>query len=370
MTGVDRVEFAYLDRLLRGSEMAFGLVRTPIGFLLLDSIGMTALRDGDIDLSRIDLVGRLAHRGNPNRARVETGLRRIAIDRCSRVGLRRMILRHLPADSSYLSVGHSNLDLRTLRQIKAARLKIAVLVHDTIPLDHPEFTRPDTVDGFKAKINAVARYADLVIHTTQDARSQTEFHFAASGRVPPGVVSHIGVTLAAPEPLRFRPMPPYFVCLGTIEPRKNHALLLDVWGLLPRPHPTLYIVGSRGWSNEAVFNQLDHLPADGGVQEISGLSDGEVATLLAGAQALLFPSFAEGFGLPAIEAAALGTKIIASDLKVFNELLGDSAVYLDPKDSYSWMETILQQSVLPKEQQSPKLPPSWNKHFNDVFSEM
>lgn len=370
MTGIDRVEFAYLDQLSRISGKAFGLVRTSVGFLLLDRIGMTALRDGAVDLSRMDLIGRLAYRHHPARARAEAGLRQLAIDRCSRVGLRRMILRHFPEGGSYFSVGHADLDQRTLGQIQAARLKIAVLVHDTIPLDHPEYMRADTLVGFRLKIETVAKFADLVIHTTEDARRHSEIHFAAAGRVPRGIVSHIGVNLAAPVPLSFAPQSPYFVCLGTIEPRKNHALLLQVWERLPRPHPTLYIVGARGWSNEHVFKQLDHLSADSGIKEMSGMTDGEVATLLSDAQALLFPSFAEGFGLPAIEAAALGTKIIASNLNVFRELLGDSAVYLDPKDSYSWMETILQLSVLPKERQNLKLPPSWNKHFNDVLSEM
>lgn len=369
LTGVDRVEFAYLDRLLTDAGKAMGLVRTPVGFLLLDRIGMAALRDGRFDATN-DLIGRLARRDNPKRACAEAGLRRLAVDRCTRFGLGRMIRRHLPQGSSFFAVGHADLDRRTLTQIKAAGLKVAALVHDTIPLDHPEFSRPDKLAPFRRKMEAVSECVDLVIHTTEDSRDRSERQFVSMGRVPPGIVAHIGVTLAAPEPLPFVPAHPYFVCLGTIEPRKNHALLLEVWGKLPRPHPTLYIVGGRGWSNEAVFKQLDHLSVDAGIQELPGLPDGQVMTLLAGAQALLFPSFAEGFGLPAIEAAALGTQIIVSDLKVFRELLGGSAVYLDPKDSYSWMETILQQSVLPRAPQTPKIPPDWNKHFNDVFREM
>ena len=73
-------------------------------------------------------------------------------------------------------------------------------------------------------------------------------------------------------------------------------MLLDVWQNLPAPVPQLYIVGRRGWSNVAVFDRLDHLPSDAPIHEVAGLSDGAVAALLQGAQALLFPSFAEGFG--------------------------------------------------------------------------
>lgn len=370
MTGVDRVEFAYLEKFLDSEDRVFALVRTPVGYLLLDRIGMAALRDGRVNLTKSDFIGRLAHRGNNLRAKAEAGVRSFAVDRCIRAGLRRMVKRHFPSGGSYFSVGHANLDRRTLSQLHAAQMKIAVLVHDTIPLDFPEYTRADTVAAFKTKIAAVSQFADLVIHTTRDARAHTEAHLVKAGRVPRGVCAQLGVVLAAPQPLGFAPNDPFFVCLGTIEPRKNHALLLEVWGNLPKPRPTLCIVGGRGWSNEDVFKKLDHLSADSGILELRGLTDGEVVSLLSKAQALLFPSFAEGFGLPAVEAAALGTKVIVSNLNVFHELLEDSTVYLDPKDSYAWMETILQQCVLPKEQQSPKIPPSWVKHFNDVFSEM
>lgn len=372
MTGVDRVEFAYLEHLLGLPEPVYGLIRSAIGYLLLDRAGMTALREDRVDLTRSDWIGRLAYRDDPARACAEAGIRRLAIARIARTRLAQGLRRFLPVGSSYLNTGHANLDVPTLRQIHAAGLRIAVLVHDTIPLDHPEFARADMIAPFRRKMEAVAQLADLVIHTSHDARAKTEAQFAKMGRVPEAVVANLGVTVAAPVALAFAPQPPYFVILGTIEPRKNHALLLDIWEKLPNP-PRLYIVGGRGWSNEAITARLDALPPGSPVQELTGLPDGAVASLLQGAQALLFPSHAEGFGLPALEAAALGTPVIAADLPVFRELLGDFAVYLNVTDSYSWLETISQLATteLTGAEWAVRLrktPPNWAEHFKNVLT--
>ena len=367
MTGVDRVEFAYLDHLLGLSDPVFGLIRSAIGYLLLDRAGMAALRDGRVDQSRSDWIGRLAYRDDPTRACAEAGIRRLAIARIARTRLAQGLRRYLPPGSSYLNTGHANLDSATLRQIHAAGLRIAVLVHDTIPLDHPEFARPDMIAPFRRKMQAVAQQADLVIHTSHDARAKTEAQFAKLGRVPEAVVANLGVVVAAPTALPFVPQPPYFVILGTIEPRKNHALLLDIWENLPNP-PRLYIIGGRGWSNAAITARLDALPPGSPVRELTGLPDGAVTSLLQGAQALLFPSHAEGFGLPALEAAALGTPVIAADLAVFHELLGGFAMYLNATDSNSWLETIRQQATTERTRGDRKIAPKWTDHFKNVLS--
>lgn len=368
MTGVDRVEFAYLDQFLRLDTPFLGLVRTALGFLLLDRRAMAALHDGTLDLSRNDLIGRVAWRRDPARGRAEAALRHLAIARCTKRGLTRLLKHHLPPGSSYFNTGHANLDDRSLAQIHAAGLKIAVLVHDTIPLDHPEFARPDTVESFRRKMQVIADHADLVIHTTQATRALTEAQLTRLGRVPDGITANLGVPVAEQTPTD-APKQPYFVTLGTIEPRKNHGFLLDLWARMPNP-PGLLILGGRGWSNVEVFARLDALPPDSPVQERSGLTDGQIAFLLQGAQGLLFPSHAEGFGIPALEAASLGTPVVTSDLPVFQELLGEFAVYLDVADSYSWMETISQLAKAGTTDRKGQTPPNWADHFKGVLSKL
>lgn len=368
MTGIDRVEQAYLTEFLASDGADFGLVRTALGFLLLDRTGMTRFLDKTIDTSRIDLPSKFAWRKDPQRGRVETGLRKIAIARSSRIGLARLLKQHLPQGFDYYNVGHANLAAKTLQQIRSAARNLVVLVHDTIPLDFPEYCRADQVKSFARKLRAVATHADLVVHSTQAARADTEAHFARYGRVPVGVVANLGIDPTQPTPLGFQPAQPYFVCLGTIEPRKNHALLLDVWDQLPEPKPDLYIVGQRGWASDALFARLDALPAQGAIKICSDLTDGEVATLLASARALLFPSLAEGFGIPAIEAAARGTPLVLSNLAVFKEITANTAVYLEPEDRYSWLETIVRLVAQNEIDRPAMTPPSWPEHFNKVFT--
>lgn len=373
LTGVDRVEYAYLSHLLTLDQPLFGLIRTNLGFLLLNRAGLDqlpALVRGETPLGQPDLLGLLSHGKDPIRARAEATLRRLAIARAPHPLLQRLLRRHLPVGSSYLNTGHANLTDRSLSAVHKAGLRITVLIHDTIPLDLPQYCRAGTAMDFQRKLAAVSHHADLVIHTTQDARAKTDAHLARLGRCPTGLVAKLGVPIPQPDDSE-PPHAPYFVTLGTIEPRKNHALLLDVWEKLPAPKPMLYILGSRGWENHAVFARLDSLRPDAGITELHGLTDGAVAALLAGATAFLFPSHAEGFGIPPIEAAALGIPVISSDLPVIHELLADYAVYLDPSDVYSWLETITALAKTPKAKHGQKRridPPTWADHFKTVLN--
>lgn len=378
LTGVDRVELAYLDHFLKGDARdgipLFAWVQTGAGAVLLDAAGagwVAQAARGQASPGPADLAGRLTRRADPLRARAEAELRRRALA----WGLRRgALLRRLPRGFDYYNTGHSNLSDRGLGAVARAGGRISVLLHDVIPLDYPEFTRPGIPQVFGRKLAAVARHADRVIHTTAAARARSERQLAARGRVPPGLVAPLGITRADPAPVALPGLAPgmrYFLAIGTIEPRKNHTLLLDLWATLAQRLPAdalprLVIAGGRGWSNAAVFARLDARPP--GVIEAPGLGDGALVTLMQGAEALLFPSFAEGFGLPPAEAAALGLPVIAAPLPELREVLGDYPVYLDVTDSYSWLETVERSQ---RQGRPGKFwqPPQWQDHFNAVLTE-
>jgi glycosyltransferase involved in cell wall biosynthesis len=386
-TGIDRVEAAWLRYLLGAEGTLFGLVRSAAGFLLLDRAGLQAAAPvllGQAPPPPPDLMGRLLLSRDPRRAGTEAHLRAQARARCPRPLLGAMLRRHLPPQSLYLNLGHANLTDGALRAIGGAGARVCVLVHDTIPLDHPRLSRLGTPEAFARRMQAVSARADLVIHTATTTRALTEAHLARMGRLPPGIVAPLGVDappVGSPPPglLRGRP---HFVALGTIEPRKNHALLLDIWEemMATRPAdtiPDLLILGRRGWADRALLDRLDRLTADpdSPVREAGGLADPEVGALLAGARALLFPSLAEGYGLPPMEAAALGVPVIAAPLPVLVEILGDYPVYASTSERYDWIHKIWTtepsagaQRVRGADHGGGMWLPTWDDHFKAVLS--
>ncbi len=370
LTGVDRVERAYLRALLAGQDDIYLLARIRGGYVLLDRGG------GNAVLAR--LSGDYIAQGDPAAEKkiTEALLRRAALARCLPFRLRPMLASRLPAGTIYLNTGHSNLSHRVLNVIcNLPEARISVLLHDMIPLDYPQFQRPGTVKKFEEKMLRVSQVADLVICNSTVTQSDITRHFGSWGRVPEILVSHLGLDPVTPDPDFEVPEKPYFVALGTIEPRKNHNFLLDIWeefsrNMDPGQIPRLYIVGRRGWNNESVFARLDQLPPNGPVTEVSDMDDAPLRALLSGAAGLLSPSFAEGYGLPLLEAASLGTPILANDLAVYREFLSDIPVYASVSDGYLWARTIIkmagaQQSAVPDRAQA-KLP-VWEDHFNRVL---
>ena len=105
--------------------------------------------------------------------------------------------------------------------------------------------------------------------------------------------------------------------------------------------PHLLLIGKRGWKNEQVLDLLNRCPSlQGVVREHNALPDQEVARLLKGARALLFPSFGEGYGLPLTEALSLGVPAICSDIPVFREVGNGVPTYLDPLDGLGWKKAV------------------------------
>src|SRR6185437_8905297 len=170
---------------------------------------------------------------------------------------------------------------------------------------------------------------------------------------------------------------PHFITVGTIEGRKNHSLLLQIWKRLVRKYglktPLLVIVCQRGWEAGHSLAMLDRA-ADlkDHVIELGNCDDQTLAGLIAGARALLMPSFAEGFGMPVAEAIQLGTPVIASDLPVFHEFAGSIPTYLDPLDGVGWESAIMNFTgdSLERERQLQEMQgyraPDWVSHFDQV----
>ena len=377
-TGVDRVEWAYLEWCLSLKRPVFGLVRSAFGYLLLDRAGMafahTHLRPAD--WGKPDLLSRFALKASPVRRAAEADLRRQTIARATPSRLAKMLRANLPADTLYLNTGHSNLTRRVFGAFRSLETaQTVVLIHDMIPLDWPEYQRDGAVARFEKRMRIVAENADALICNSEQTKRDCEKHMGKFGRMPPAIVAHLGVEMAALADVALPQIPtPYVITVGTIEPRKNHGFLLDLWERWEDP-PHLLICGNRGWKNEYVFARLDAAKANGAaITELNGLEDAHLMGLIKGAKVALFPSLAEGYGLPQIEALSLGTPIICNDLDIYREVLAEFPVYAETSSAYVWRTEI--EKLLRKdsddfgrvdENQAQYIPPSWDAHFNLVL---
>lgn len=127
----------------------------------------------------------------------------------------------------------------------------------------------------------------------------------------------------------------YYLCLGTLEPRKNLGVAITAYLGLPesiRKRMPLLIIGGSGWGDQQLAQVPSEALAQGQIRLLGYLDEDCVAELLAGAHALLFPSRYEGFGLPVLEAMASGTAVIASNRAAIPEVAGAAALYMDPDD--------------------------------------
>lgn len=136
----------------------------------------------------------------------------------------------------------------------------------------------------------------------------------------------------------------YFLCVGTLEPRKNLPLVLRAYERLPatlREQYPLVIAGMAGWRHEQLAAPLQRALASGQVRQLGYQDDAALAELLAGARLLLFPSLYEGFGLPVLEAMASGIPVILGRAAALAELAGEAGFYIDPQDEQACADAIL-----------------------------
>lgn len=135
---------------------------------------------------------------------------------------------------------------------------------------------------------------------------------------------------------------PYLLYVGTLHPRKNLVRLVEAFGLLVRPpaddapppiaNLQLVLAGQKGWLYDEVVTQIRNLDLTEQVHLTGYVPEEDLATLLSGAQAFVYPSLYEGFGIPVLEAMACGTPVICSNVSSLPEVAGDAAIQVDPMD--------------------------------------
>lgn len=232
-------------------------------------------------------------------------------------------------------------------------VKLVPFIHDLLPLTDPRWFWRREPGLHARRLDLLARRGTAAIVASAEVEHHLRVYMENRGRFD------LPIYRARPPvlPLFHEPIAPdprlvnanYFIACGTIEPRKNHKLLLEVWRRLVEARgpdvPRLLIIGKRGWLSDDIVKEIYDPRLRGSVIEARGLSTFGYRVALRHARALLAPSLAEGFGLPVAEALTAGVPVVASDIAPHREQGGIAAIYLDPAKPDDWravVETLAQ----------------------------
>jgi len=239
-------------------------------------------------------------------------------------------------------------------------IPVVATLHDAIPLSHPEWVNA----GFRKLKNTLwkraAHWAAHIITISEYSKQEIAHYFAIDAQkisvIPNGVDERWFRPLdedTRNKVLKQYNLPRhYFLVVGTLQPRKNIARIIEAYRSLPtgiRHEVPLIVVGRAGWRCENVVETLTS-PAEGdSLRWLKHLPDDDLFAVLKGATALVFPSLCEGFGLPVVEAFAAGTPVITSNTTALPEVAGDAALLVNPldvADIAAAMQSMLEQPEL------------------------
>jgi glycosyltransferase involved in cell wall biosynthesis len=239
-------------------------------------------------------------------------------------------------------------------------------VHDLFPLLQPQWFKPELQPRFAAHFEKLVERASLLLTPSMAVKRAVDAHLKqrnahgvalavrcqplGANFLLPGCMAQTRLDATAKLPAPLATDTEFALMVGTIEPRKNHATLLNAFDRLWERGSAmqLVLVGAPGWCSDALLKRLETHPERGlRLHWLRSQSDAQLYALYTQASALVFPSLDEGFGLPLAEAAHLGCAVLASDLPVLHEVGGHWPTYLPALDAQQWAKALHQLTVAP-----------------------
>ncbi len=216
--------------------------------------------------------------------------------------------------------------------------------HDLVPMVHPETSTEDIIRKFNRCVERL-RFVDALITDSEfSKREMVDKMGIDAARITvcyPGVDQAFFISEVDTNVIRkYSGGSPYILFVGTLEPRKNVEALVEAFAGVGRPGLKLLLVGKEGWGAERIRTKVRDMGLDERVGFLGYVPEEDLPCLYRGAEAFVYPSFYEGFGLPVLEALAAGAPVIASKTASLPEVAGDAALYVSPDDVGEILEAI------------------------------
>ena len=223
-----------------------------------------------------------------------------------------------------------------------SHIKRVVTIHDAVAYVHPETHNRLDIIRYHTMLPAMAQRADAVITDSEHGRGDVQRYLNLRQQqvraVACGVAASFHPIPSSPERqallARYAISEPYLFYVGGLNPRKNISRLLEAFARVvqTRPNLTLLLGGAAQWQTSGIDATVNRLQLNSSVHFLGYVNDADLPAIYSAAEAFVFPSIYEGFGLPPLESMACGTPVITSHTSSLPEVVADAAVLVDPHD--------------------------------------
>jgi alpha-1,2-rhamnosyltransferase len=254
-----------------------------------------------------------------------------------------------------------------------SKTNVVLLIYDITPITNQDTHLDHIIKAFNAKFIDMVKNAKLIL-TISNSEANIIKNFLQSKNIEKPIRAiRLGTDIKLSDKIK-KPdvnmdFDNFYLMVGTIEPRKNHLLVLEAFNKIwkeDKSVPNLVIAGRFGWKYERVSEAIYNSPfKDKKLFFLESPSDSELEYLYQHAKALIMASYREGFGLPLIEAMVREIPIIASDIPVFREIASDYPTYFNPYDVNSLIDAIKSSKNLQRKKPNVKLN-TWEDTARDI----
>jgi glycosyltransferase involved in cell wall biosynthesis len=228
------------------------------------------------------------------------------------------------------------------------RGRSVVSIYDVGFLRMPHTAEARNLRYLTARLDDTVRRADAIVTISRFSAGEIETLLSVDAKKIHMI--YVGISPAFKRPgkesveamrRQFNLDKPYVLFVGTLEPRKNIPFLVEVFEKMTGFDGYLVIAGSCGWKYEPILEAMKQSSRAAGIRHIGYVPDEQLPALYAGAEAFLYPSLYEGFGMPPLEAMACGTPVVSSSAASMPEALGDAAMFVDDFDAALWAKQAM-----------------------------